>query len=114
MEAILTYWYVVFLAVIAICIFIVYCRKFFCLSDEEKYEKVHAWLLQAVLLAEKEYGGKTGKLKLSVVYSAFCEQLPWLAKVVPFEIFSEWVDAALVEMRALIESNKVIAHFVGE
>ena len=40
--------------------------RFMGLTKEQKYESVQAWLLQAVLLAEREFGSGTGKLKLSV------------------------------------------------
>ena len=38
------------------------------LNQDERYKMIRGWLLQAVLIAEKEFGSGTGKLKLSAVY----------------------------------------------
>ena len=86
--------------------------RFMGLTKEQKYESVQAWLLQAVLLAEREFGSGTGKLKLSSVYAEFCKQLPWLAKVVPFDTFDEWVDRAVGEMKDVLKKNNAIAQIV--
>lgn len=100
---------VILIVAIGVCI---YAFKFASLSKEEKYKQIKAWLLQAVLFAEKEFGGKTGQLKLSYVYDMFCKTLPWLAKIIPFSLFSEFVDRVLEEARELLETNKQIAQFV--
>ena len=92
----------------------IYIFKFSSLSREERYKQIKAWLLQAVLFAEKEFGGKTGKLKLSYVYDLFCKTFPWLARIIPFSMFSEFVDQVLEEARELLENNKAIAAFVEE
>ena len=92
----------------------IYTFKFASLSKEEKYKQIKAWLLQAVLFAEKEFGGKTGKLKLSYVYDLFCKTFPWLARIIPFAMFSEFVDQVLEEARELLETNQAIASFVEE
>ena len=68
--------------------------------------------LQAVLGAEREFGSGTGKLKLSSVYDKFCERFPWLAKVLPFETFSKYVDDALSEMKDVLKQNSAIASIV--
>lgn len=112
MEYIANHWYVILLAgtLLAYCIYEL--RGFLKNSKEERYEQVRAWLLQAVMLAEREYGSGTGKLKLSAVYAEFCTQLPWIAKIIPFHTFSEWVDVALAEMREILSKNDAIANIV--
>lgn len=87
---------------------------FFDMPTEEKVAKIKGWLLQAVIMAEKEYGSGTGALKLSVVYAEFCEQLPWLAKMITFDTFSKYVDDVLESMRSMLESNKNIAQLVED
>lgn len=103
-------------AIIVAIVFIaggsIYIFKFLSLSKAQRYQQIRAWLLQAVLLAEKEFGGKTGKLKLSSVYDKFCQTFPWLAKIIPFETFSKYVDDALEEARELLEKNEAIAAIV--
>ena len=70
--------------------------------------KCKEWLKYAVCVAEKELGGKTGQLKLRYVYDMFIEQFPAIATVVPFTIFSRWVDLALDWMKIQLEQNKNI------
>ena len=82
------------------------------LDRKEKIKKVKAWLLQLVMLIEKEYGPGTGKLKLSAAYDKFCERFPWLVNVIPYDTFSNMVDDALVQMRDLLATNEAIANFV--
>lgn len=89
-----------------------FVRRFVKLPTSEQKNTIRAWLLQAVIFAEQEYGAGTGKLKLSAVYAMFCTALPWLAKLISFSKFSEMVDDALVEMRKLLEGNKAIAQIV--
>lgn len=82
------------------------------MSKDEIYKQIQGWLLQAVIWAESEYGGGTGKLKLSEVYALFVQELPWLAKVVTFDAFSGYVDTALKEMNHLLDTNDAIAEIV--
>jgi hypothetical protein len=56
---------------------------------------IKSWLLSVIVNAEKVYGGKTGKVKLSYVYGLFIEKFPKLARVIPFETFSTIVDEVL-------------------
>jgi len=112
MEFLIDNWfYFVIAAVVAVSL-VMGAIYFFRQPDAKKKEQIKSWLLQAVLLAEKEYGSGTGKLKLSAVYDHFCEKLPWLAKVVTFAQFSDYVDEVLVDMRELLSQNQAIAAVV--
>lgn len=75
-------------------------------------KNIKEWLLYAVSIAEKELGSGTGKLKLRQVYEAFIVAYPVISKIVPFEVFSGWVDEALDEMRKIIETNFDIKAFI--
>lgn len=66
---------------------------------------IKSWLLSVIVNAEKVYGGKTGKVKLSYVYGLFIEKFPKLAKVIPFETFSALVDEVLKINENFIESK---------
>lgn len=105
-------WYYIALALVIICGAVIYVINFVRLPKSKRYELIQGWLLQAVLLAEREFGSNTGKLKLSFVYDKFCERFPWLVKVIPFALFSAYVDDALTLMRELIANNKSIASVV--
>ena len=70
--------------------------------------KVREWLKWAVCEAEKALKSGTGQLKLHYVYDRFIEQFPVMASVLPFSIFSKWVDLALEWMRDQLEKNENI------
>lgn len=112
MTFVVEHWGIIVAALIILGGVAISVWRFQGLSEAEKINQIKAWLLQAVLLAEKQYGGGTGKLKLSSVYSEFCAQLPWLAKVITFEAFSGYVDEALEKMRDILANNSAIAAVV--
>ena len=70
--------------------------------------KVKEWLKWAVLVAEQELGGGTGQAKLHMVYDMFVEKFPAIASILPFTIFSKWVDLALEWMREQLDKNENI------
>lgn len=78
-------------------------------TDEKR---VLEWLLVAVVQAEKELGGGTGKLKLRSVYDMFISKFPVFSKIISFDKFSELVDKSLDEMKKIIESNKAVQQFI--
>ena len=75
-------------------------------------KKVIEWLKFAVTEAEKLLGEKTGQLKLRQVYDWFVQKFPFVAAVVPFKIFSGWVDVALETMRKWLEDNRQVLNYV--
>lgn len=105
MTWIIENWYIIvcIAAVFVSAIFAV--LAFFYLPFDKQYEKVRKWLLWAVSQAEKELGGGTGRLKLSMAYDMFVTKFPWLARLISFDRFSQLVDTALDEMRTMIETN---------
>lgn len=109
MEFVTENWYIIVAGICVIAAIVIAIVKFGKLSSNEKYEKIRGWLLQAVILAEQEYGSGTGKMKLSAVYDAFCAALPWITKAISFEKFSEYVDDALAEVKEILKGNKSMA-----
>lgn len=75
-------------------------------------KSVKEWLLYAVSMAEKDLGSGTGKLKLKYVYDSFVVTYPIISKLIPFNVFSLWVDEALKTMREIIETNLDIKAYV--
>lgn len=107
-EFLIANWYII-IALIGVVIVIATCiYKFIGLPTKEQIIKIKMWLLQAVILAEKELGSGTGQLKLSVVYDKFMSKFPNTAKIITFEMFSELVDKALDEMKELFDTNDQI------
>lgn len=74
--------------------------------------RVMEWLKTAVVYAEKELGTGTGQLKLRMVYDWFCGHFPVVSSIIPFKVFSAWVDVALETMRDWIDKNKNIAVYI--
>lgn len=115
MNFIINNWYIILaaLAILAAAGIAVY--RYFNLPSEAQLAKVREWLLWAVTEAEKELGGGTGKLKLRQVYDLFVTRFPWLARIVPFDLFSSMVDDALEDMREMLKTNQAVkAHVSGE
>lgn len=75
-------------------------------------KKIKEWLLYAVTMAEKDLGEGTGQIKLRYVYDMFTSQFKFVAALVPFATFSNWVDEALKKMRSLLETNQNVNMFV--
>lgn len=91
-----------------------YGLKFTRYDKQRQIEIVKSWLLYAVFEAERIYQSGTGKLKLHYVYDLFVAKFPAVAAIVSFEIFSHWVDEALVEMRKILEYNKDIEAYIND
>lgn len=105
MEFIANYGFLI-LAVVAVAIAVV---KYFNGSINDAKE----WLVYATSIAEKQFGGGTGALKLRFVYDMFLTKFPWLAKVISFNHFSKLVDVALEIMKANLEKNEAIKEFIN-
>ena len=76
--------------------------------------KVREWLKWAVVYTEKMLGEKTGQLKLRYCYDMFIQRFPVFSKIVPFSVFSMWVDEALVFLREQLDKNENIKAFVEQ
>ena len=112
MEWLINNWYLIVAAgaVIGAAVFAV--RKFLGLPTDQQIENLQGWLKWAVTEAEKELGSGTGQLKLRRVYDLALAKFPWIARLVPFEEFSMWVDEALIWLGKQLESNKAITNMV--
>ena len=101
-------WYLLVggVALIVVAGFAVY--RFVGLPTKALVAKIKEWLKYAVTMAEKEFGGKTGQLKLRMVYDMFVSKFPSVAKLISFDTFASWVDDALEWMNKQLEANKAI------
>lgn len=113
MDFIIEYWYIIFAAVAMGVVLALAVIHFFKLPTDEQLRKVREWLVYACTMAEQEFGGGTGQLKLRQVYDLFLARFPWLAKVVPFALFSSLVDDALVTVREMLAQNKAVKELVS-
>ena len=51
-------------------------------------------------------------MKLRQVYDWFCAKFPVVSAILPFTVFSAWVDVALTTMRKWLETNVYIEEYV--
>lgn len=112
MDYIIDNWYIILIFALFVVLAVCAVYRFAKQPTTEQLAKVREWLLWAVTEAERELGGGTGRLKLRQVYDLFIVRFPWLAKVVPFNLFSDLVDDALVEMRDLLAKNNAVQDYV--
>ena len=92
-------------AILAACYYFKY-------PTADQLECVSEWLLHAVTNAEIDLGSGTGALKLRQVYDLFVTRFPTIAKRLPFNVFSDMVDDALVVMRDMLEKNHAARELV--
>lgn len=111
-QALIANWHSILLIILLIGAAVGGVYAFLALSPEKQKEKVRQWLLWAVITAEREYGGGTGKLKLAFVYDLFLSQFPKLSKLISFTTFSALVDQALERMKIILETNPKILSVV--
>jgi hypothetical protein len=107
------HWAVIVAVIVFVVSGVVSVRKFLLQPSEKQIEQIMQWLLDAVTAAEKALGSGTGKLKLSRVYGWFVGAFPWLARIIPIEMFNDLVDESLDSMREMIQTNPDVAEVVG-
>lgn len=74
--------------------------------------RIQEWLIYAVTMAEKDLGSGTGQIKLRQVYDMFITTYPIFSKIIPFTMFSKWVDKALEFLKKQVESNQNVKEFI--
>ena len=107
-------WMVVFGLAVAVIIAVLVVYRFFGLPTEKQVEKIKEWLIWACIEAERALQSGTGQLKLRQVYDMFCSvpAFTWVAKIISFELFSEWVSDALATAKEMMINNKTLAEYV--
>ena len=107
-------WFLLVAIAAGVCVagFAVY--RFFGLPTEKQREKVKEWLIWACIEAEKALQSGTGQLKLRQVYDMFCAvpAFTCVAKIISFELFSDWVSDALATAKEMMINNKALAEYV--
>ena len=107
-------WMVVFGLAVAVILAVLVVYRFFGLPTEKQVEKIKEWLIWACIEAERALQSGTGQLKLRQVYDMFCAvpAFTWVAKIISFELFSDWVSDALATAKEMMISNKALAEYV--
>ena len=114
MNFLIENWMVVFGLAVAVIIAVLVVYRFFGLPTEKQVEKIKEWLIWACIEAEKALQSGTGQLKLRQVYDMFCAvpAFSWVAKVISFDVFSEWVSDALITVKEMLLNNEALATYV--
>lgn len=101
-------------AVAVVASLIVLIIRFLGMPTEKQKEKVKEWLIWACIEAEKKLQSDTGQLKLRDVYNMFCAvpAFTWVARIIPFKVFSEWVSDAVLIMKEMLINNATLATYV--
>ena len=112
MNWIIENWSLLVVLIAVVILVYIWVKKFVALPNEEQVKRIKQWMLIAVIEAEKRFGEKTGKLKLSWVYAEFVKAFPSLVAIMPFELFSDLVDSVLDDMREILEKNENAKKYV--
>lgn len=112
MQLIIDNWYIIAGLIAVVIAVVVAIKKFIGLPTEEQIKNIKEWLKYAVTVAEKELKSGTGQLKLRMVYDMFIDKFPTISRMIPFEVFSTWVDEALVWLNNQLASNNNIQKMV--
>ena len=113
MEWLMTNWYMIIVFLIVGIVAGMAIKKWLELPTMDQIESVKEWLVYAVTEAEKQLGGKTGQLKLRLVYDMAIEKFKWLS-FISFSTFSDWVDEALVVMKDMLKNERIAELIIGE
>jgi hypothetical protein len=93
--------------IILYCILAVIAIAFLVLMFIYKRSTLTTWILEAVLIAEKELvGAGRGQEKLELVHKRLIEAFPVIGRILPFKMFSHMVDGALDMIKAFLEEAK--------
>ena len=112
MTLLMEYWWLAIAILAILIIAFIFLITYINLPNSKKATKVKEWLLFAVVQAEKELGSGTGQLKLRYVYNLALSKFPVFIKLIPFELFSSFVDGALQQLGNLIEDSEGIKKYM--
>lgn len=114
MNFLIENWMVIFGLAVAVILAVLVVYRFFGLPTEKQVEKIKEWLIWACIEAERALQSGTGQLKLRQVYDMFCAvpAFSWVAKVISFDVFSEWVSDALITVKEMLVNNEALSTYV--
>lgn len=114
MNWIIDNWKIVISLFVVAAVFVSLIVGFFKLPSDKQKEKIKEWLIWACIEAEKELQSGTGQLKLRNVWDMFCKipAFSFVAKIITFETFSEWVSDALEAAKKMLITNYALAEYV--
>lgn len=114
MEWLIENWFLIVALLSCGVVVVCFVFRFLGMPTEKQKEKVKEWLIWACIEAERALQSGTGQLKLREVWNMFCAvpAFTWVARIVSFEQFSEWVSDALLTMKEMLINNATLASYV--
>lgn len=114
MEWLIENWFLIVALLSCGVVGICFVFHFLGMPTEKQKKKVREWLVWACIEAERALQSGIGQLKLREVWNLFCAvpAFTWVARVISFEEFSDWVSDALYEAKQMLISNKTLAEYV--
>lgn len=114
MEWLIENWFLIVALLSCGVVGICFVFRFLGMPTEKQKKKVREWLVWACIEAERALQSGTGQLKLREVWNLFCAvpAFTWVARVISFEEFSDWVSESLTEAKQMLVSNKALAAYV--
>ena len=112
MTLLMEYWWLAIAILAILIIAFISLITYIKLPNSKKAKKVKEWLLFAVVQAEKELVSGSGQLKLRYVYNLALSKFPIFIKLIPFELFSSFVDGALQQLENLIEDSEGVKKYI--
>lgn len=114
MEWLIENWFLIVALLSCVAVLISLVFRFLGMPTEKQKKKVREWLVWACIEAERALQSGTGQLKLREVWNLFCAvpAFTWVARIISFEEFSDWVSEALTEVKQMLISNKSLAEYV--
>jgi hypothetical protein len=114
MDWLIENWFLIVALIACGTVGISFIFRFLGMPTEKQRAKVKEWLVWACIEAERSLKSGTGQLKLREVWNMFCAvpTFTWVARIITFELFSEWVSDALVEVKMMLISNNNLAEYV--
>lgn len=105
MTVLLGNWEIILFVILIVVAGVLALVRFLKTPSLNRQELILTWLIQAVVLAEKKFGSKTGKVKLSYVYHLFIEKFGIFGMFVSQETFEKLVDRAIRIMEETFQES---------
>ena len=114
LNFLINYWYFIVIVIDILVISGVFIFNFLQKPSEQKLQNIKEWAIYACALAQAHLGSGTGQLKMRETYDMFISRFPDLVKIVPFEMYKNIAESALLEFKKMLENNPKVKELILE